>query len=37
MHRGRIAGELMRASATEARIVEIAAGGGLHGGRGSTN
>jgi len=37
MHRGRITGELSRGNATEARIVEMATGGGLHGGYGSTN
>ena len=37
MHRGRITGELTRENATEARIVELATGGGSHGGRGSTN
>ena len=37
MHRGRIAGELTTESASEARIVELATGGGPHGGRGCTN
>ena len=37
MHRGRIAGELTRENATEARIVELATGGGSHGGCGRTN
>jgi ABC-type sugar transport system ATPase subunit len=37
MHRGRITGELSRDNASEARIVELATGGGPDGGRGSTN
>ena len=37
MHRGRIAGELNRGNASEARIVELATGGGSHGGYGSPN
>jgi len=37
MHRGRIAGQLTRASATEARIAELATGGGTHGGYGIAN
>jgi ribose transport system ATP-binding protein len=35
MHRGRIAGELTRGNASDARIVELATGGGSHGGCGS--
>ena len=37
MHRGRIAGQLTRAEASEERIVALATGGGSHGGFGSTN
>jgi ribose transport system ATP-binding protein len=37
MHRGRITGELTRGNATEARVVELATGGGSHGGYGSAN
>ncbi len=37
MHRGRIAGELTGGSATEARIIELATGGGSHGGCGSAS
>ena len=37
MHRGKIAGQLTREEATEARIVALATGGGSHGGFGVTN
>lgn len=37
MHRGRIAGQLTRAEASEARIVAMATGGESHGGFGSSN